>query len=108
MMKIFRISDSDPLLWQLSFLDSEISKILQNRYSGGGRRPTPEPPKDKKDDKKLHKTFAARMKLDEGEACCVCFEEMKEGTENLTYCKFGCGRNFHIDCVEVWVKNKLS
>ena len=49
------------------------------------------------------------MKLDAGETCCVCYEEMKDvGTENLTYCKFGCGRNLHVDCIEVWVKHKLS
>lgn len=49
------------------------------------------------------------MKLEPEEQCCVCFEEMKgEGQENLTYCKFGCGRNLHTDCIEVWVKHKIS
>lgn len=47
------------------------------------------------------------MKLDAEETCCVCYEIMKE-EENLTYCKFGCGRNLHTDCIEVWVKHKIS
>jgi E3 ubiquitin-protein ligase ZSWIM2 len=47
------------------------------------------------------------MKLDPEEVCCVCHEEMKEN-ENLTYCKVGCGRNIHTDCIEVWVKHKVS
>ena len=47
------------------------------------------------------------MKLEAEENCCVCYEAMKEG-ENLTYCKIGCGRNLHTDCIEVWVKHKVS
>ena len=47
------------------------------------------------------------MKLDAEETCCVCYEEMKE-TENLTFCKYGCGRNIHTECIEVWVKHKIS
>ena len=47
------------------------------------------------------------MKLEPEENCCVCYEAMKEG-ENLTYCKIGCGRNLHTDCIEVWVKHKVS
>jgi len=35
-VKIFRVGETDPLLWQLGYIDSEISKILQNRYQGGG------------------------------------------------------------------------
>ena len=49
----------------------------------------------------------ARMKLEPEESCCVCYEDMKE-EENLTFCKYGCGRNLHTDCIEVWVKHKVS
>jgi hypothetical protein len=28
MLKIFRIDEADPLLWQLAFTDTEIDKIL--------------------------------------------------------------------------------
>ena len=31
MLKIFRIDEGDPLLWQLAFTDSEIEKILEWR-----------------------------------------------------------------------------
>lgn len=29
-------------------------------------------------------------------------------SENLTHCKYGCGRNLHTNCIEVWVKHKVS
>ena len=31
LMKIFRIEEGDPLLWQLSFTDTELEKILERR-----------------------------------------------------------------------------
>lgn len=31
MLKIFKIDEADPLLWQLAFTDTEIDKILENR-----------------------------------------------------------------------------
>ena len=31
MLKIFRMDEGDPLLWQLAFTDSEIEKILERR-----------------------------------------------------------------------------
>ncbi|CDW88804.1 e3 ubiquitin-protein ligase zswim2-like [Stylonychia lemnae] len=105
------IQDGDPLLWQLSYIDSEISRILQNRMraqheiTSTRRRDVEKPIKDGKKVDKRDKV--KRMELDPEETCCVCYEEMKE-TENLTFCKFGCGRNIHIDCIEVWVKHKIS
>lgn len=47
------------------------------------------------------------MELEEGENCCVCYCEMTN-EDNLTYCKFGCGRNLHTECMERWVKHKLQ
>eukprot|EP00347_Sterkiella_histriomuscorum_P013158 403365789 len=112
--KIFKISDGDPLLWQLSYLDSEISRILQNRLSAQSTnaqrlREIEEQKLVKyKDGKKIDKREkVSRQKLDAEETCCVCYEVMKE-EENLTFCKYGCGRNIHTDCIEVWVKHKLS
>ncbi len=105
---MFRISDGDPLLWQLSYLDSEISKIIQSRFSGGTRlRPSEPREETKKDSKSDKRQTVKRMHLDPEETCCVCYEVMKP-EENLAFCKYGCGRNIHTDCIEVWVKHKIS
>ena len=36
-----------------------------------------------------------RMELQEEETCCICFENL-DNEQNTTYCKYGCGRNFHM------------
>jgi hypothetical protein len=47
------------------------------------------------------------MELESDETCCVCYSEMSD-KENLTYCKVGCGRNIHTECMERWSKHKLK
>lgn len=48
-----------------------------------------------------------QMPLEPEEACCVCYTEMTED-DNLSFCKFGCGRNIHTECMERWVKHKIQ
>lgn len=38
-----------------------------------------------------------RHELVEGEVCAICQEDMDD-SQPLTYCKKGCGNNFHIEC----------
>lgn len=42
-------------------------------------------------------TVVARKAI-QGE-CSICLEEMKEGTEELDWCKKSCGNNFHFTCL---------
>jgi E3 ubiquitin-protein ligase ZSWIM2 len=114
--KVFKIKDKDPLIWQISFLDSEIDKILQNRsrYMANFERNQYEEYKAEREAKEEEEKSrpnplgtATRMKLEKEETCCVCFEEMDE-SQNLTFCKFQCGRNIHLDCIEAWVRHKHS
>ena len=68
----------------LANLESDIGKILQKTHN----RPTVE-----------------QKTLDADEQCCVCYETMYP-SDNLAYCKFSCGRNLHVECMERWVKHK--
>lgn len=47
----------------------------------------------------------AQMELEPDETCCVCFEDL-HSHNNLSFCKFGCGRNLHTECMEKWVVHK--
>jgi hypothetical protein len=48
--KIFRIGDNDPLLWQISYNDSEVDKIIASRFR---RSPAKTTKKTKKQAKSL-------------------------------------------------------
>ena len=36
--------------------------------------------------------------LEEDESCCVCCDTLRE-EEDLTHCRYGCGRQIHTDCL---------
>jgi len=40
--KIFRIKDDDPLLWQISYNDSEVDKVIANRFKRSPAKSTKE------------------------------------------------------------------
>ena len=50
---------------------------------------------------------AERMPLEEDEQCCICYDTMHE-EQNLAHCGYGCGKNMHTECMERWVRHKLS
>ena len=45
--------------------------------------------------------------MEAGETCCVCCDEMKEG-EDLSHCRFGCGRYTHTECLSRCFKHNAS
>ena len=140
LVKIFRIDELSPLVWQLSFIDSEISKIIQNRHNYMNRMRRNESDSSFRPPRYVDNSYAAmyegafnsdlvgggggaghqqqrsagpkkktveRMDLEPETPCCICHEDMKDD-ENLTYCKFSCGQNLHVECAEHWVKHKMS
>ena len=49
----------------------------------------------------------ARIELEPDETCCVCYDTMNK-EENLTFCRQGCGKNIHTECMERWVRHKVQ
>jgi hypothetical protein len=47
----------------------------------------------------------AREVIDEESECCVCYDTILK-SQNLTWCRRECGRNFHHDCLEGWLAYK--
>lgn len=41
------------------------------------------------------------------EDCPICFDKLDNIFE-ITYCKYGCGKSFHIDCIDKWLSKNNS
>jgi hypothetical protein len=52
-----------------------------------------------------HDADVERHELVEGEVCAICQEDMDD-SQPLTFCKKGCGNNFHIECSTFTVGNE--
>jgi len=100
MMKVLRVPQTNPLVWQRSLTDREIETVLQMRFA---KRPKSSAPKQQaargNDDQ------PERREVEEGDICPICQEEMKN-TEALTYCRDGCRQSIHAKCMSIWVEHQ--
>ncbi|OQR80768.1 hypothetical protein ACHHYP_17233 [Achlya hypogyna] len=113
MLKILRVPSTNPVVWQKSLVDSEITTLLAGGYSQSENQrtkaaflrrkgPSLETPETNPEATKT----TTRHALVVGEVCAVCQEEMVESQKNLTFCKHGCGNNFHIECMKVFGESR--
>ena len=112
--KIFRIQESDSLIWQIDYTDSDVNNIIANRYHQFHTKPA------KKQKKKINKGCSLnptveRIPIDDTTVwylgyiynSCICHDYMKK-EDLLTFCIVSCGNNMHIECALKWIKHKIS
>ena len=97
MMKVLRVPQDNPLVWQRSLTDIEIETVLQMRFA---KRPKTAAPKQQASG--ADGNHPERREVEEGDICPICQEEMKN-TEALTYCRDGCRQSIHAKCMAIWV-----
>ncbi|KAL8005544.1 putative E3 ubiquitin-protein ligase Zswim2 [Plasmopara halstedii] len=104
MLKVLRVPPTTPIVWQKSLLDSEIEMLLEG---GFGQMSTSHM-------KRRNEKFTAislgdeevdRQIVVEGEVCAICQEGMND-YQLLTFCRRGCGNNFHIECMKVFGESR--
>jgi hypothetical protein len=101
--RIFKIQFNEPLIFQLSYSDGEISKILDTRKREDNV-------KKKIDAQGLVQEVLMegnRMNLFDDVTCAICQEDMYT-FQGLYYCTNSCGHNFHTHCLKVWSEHKRS
>ncbi|RYD70479.1 MAG: hypothetical protein EOP84_26640, partial [Verrucomicrobiaceae bacterium] len=55
------------------------------------------------------KTFKARLqksRKSQQDECSICTEALDDRAQDLTFCRDGCGQNFHEECIDDWKKSQ--
>jgi len=86
-------SDSD-----IMTMFNSIPEVAQNLVVNNKTR-------DKYAAAKSGKPTAAQKSIDD--LCPVCLDDLENG-EELDYCKYSCGKAIHVDCYNIWSKNRKS
>jgi len=87
-LKVLKVSNNDPVLYQRALLTSELKGIYK------GAPPDPVLLVKKND----LGTSVVQCPI-KGE-CPICYELL---TDNVVWCKSGCGSNIHTFCFEKWI-----
>eukprot|EP00761_Pharyngomonas_kirbyi_P010489 gb/GECH01010509.1/.p1 GENE.gb/GECH01010509.1/~~gb/GECH01010509.1/.p1 ORF type:complete len:628 (+),score=78.77 gb/GECH01010509.1/:1-1884(+) len=98
MIKVFRIPPQNPVVWQLSLIDREISEILNGRMVIMQNR--------NKSVEKKKQMSVTRRPIDD--LCVICQEDMNPHRSYIVWCKTSCGNNFHEECMREWAKHRTS
>lgn len=104
--RIFKLNFSNPLIFQNSFSDSEINKLIELRNKKNNE-------KDKKREQvciKKSKKQGFKLKernLIDDYSCSICQDDMYTN-DGLYCCYNSCGHHFHLKCLSVWITHKLS
>uniref|UniRef100_A0A7S2KPK2 Anaphase-promoting complex subunit 11 n=1 Tax=Leptocylindrus danicus TaxID=163516 RepID=A0A7S2KPK2_9STRA len=122
MLRVLRIEDTNPLAWQLSLTDDEVTRILDGKHRFQRRDDTKRKfhrkgkksanQKDKRDEDQddVAKVWddpgftRERKRLTEDELCPICQEEMTTDQlkiSELCFCISGCLANFHVKCMKM-------
>lgn len=101
MIKVLRVPADNPLAWQRSLLDSEVSQILAGKHLRMSARTAPPRPAGP------HGTRVLQRPLDDDDSCPICMDQMHPG-QDLSYCRSSCGNSFHLRCIQVYAQHKQS
>lgn len=100
LLKYFKLPYNNPLLFQTTFTDNEINKLLEYKHQN---TPSPSIPKCVPLPNQIQPTN--QMNLIDDTVCPICQEDLYSN-EGLYYCKDSCGHNFHISCLKIFIKHK--
>jgi len=109
LLKVFKLSSSDLRIFQKILLNSEVTDIF-SQYGGTNGLMADSLVTEKylevMSGGKVRRKKMRVQKAIEGD-CPICYERMKP-TENIVWCKYGCGNNVHKDCFDQWIETKTE
>lgn len=110
MMRYFGVPHNHEILWKRSLTDNEIDQLLEGSFfrRRPQRRPTlaQETPVKPKIVKEI-KTQVKRLPIGEDDVCPICYDSLHScPKDEVAWCSFGCGGNFHVQCVQEWIKSR--
>ena len=115
MLRYFRVPKSSGLLYKRTLSDDEVESILETRYIGVRNFPhfgydqNENAPQTKEDEIKPTKKRdkVSRLPINDDDICPICYDSLKDSPkEDVAWCAYGCGGNFHLSCVLEWIKSR--
>jgi hypothetical protein len=103
MMRVFGVPHDSDLLWHGHLTVHQLSSLLDGRVAGlrvRERVPAPCAPNRER----VH-----RLQITSDDHCPICYDRLVDGDPSrIAWCSFGCGGNFHLECVQAWIDSQAA
>eukprot|EP00035_Acanthoeca_spectabilis_P013571 m.252833 g.252833 ORF g.252833 m.252833 type:complete len:668 (+) comp15923_c0_seq2:181-2184(+) len=103
MVKVMRVSPTNPLCHQLALVEREINQLLA--ASAAASAP---PVIDHQGTAASVKTTVQPKPIEPDDVCPICQDNLEGTSEPLTHCGHGCGGRVHVGCVLEWGRHAVS
>ena len=116
MLKVMRVKESDPLVWQLALTETEVTAVVKGRWEwkeeGRRRRKRGRVEEKGREQGSAQAGQVQRKAVEADDVCVVCQEEMR-GEDGgvvlgLCWCDAGCGSALHARCMRVWAEHQSA
>ncbi|XP_059491096.1 E3 ubiquitin-protein ligase Zswim2-like [Neocloeon triangulifer] len=119
-LRLFRLSPTNPLSFQLGMVERETSTILKTAVPMTGlasralifnQLPSPSEisrilPNLEPEKSKL--PSVEPRPLTQQDACPICLEPLLQKPQPVTHCRYSCGNHVHIRCMKIWIKHNCQ
>eukprot|EP00966_Prymnesium_polylepis_P120577 2786342-Prymnesium_polylepis.1 len=119
LLRIFRLSPTDPRAWQSSLIDSELEALVDSRARMAALRRVQVQGAAAAASAAVAQTggkpgTVARRPIsddDDAEPCPICYEDLTpddDAAGKLDWCSLGCGKSLHRNCFAMWAEHQKS
>ena len=113
MLKVMRVDPKDPVLWQLSLTETEVTAVVKGRWEWREARKRGRAAKaGQREEGKEQLGAMQRRDVEAEDVCAVCQEELRTAAGavplGLTWCDRGCGSALHARCMRVWAEHQAQ
>uniref|UniRef100_A0A8D2ADE5 RING-type E3 ubiquitin transferase n=1 Tax=Sciurus vulgaris TaxID=55149 RepID=A0A8D2ADE5_SCIVU len=97
LLKKFKLPRNHESAFQLGLVEGEITDLLRGIH----RVQTPQPGTGDETAHVKEDGYIKQKEIDSEDICSICQEVLLEKKLPVTFCRFGCGNNFHIKCMKI-------
>lgn len=106
MQRVFRIEETNELLYQKQLVEREIQFILENRSRFIVAKPK-ETVKTSVVAEGSDEDLVQPRPVHEDDVCPICQDALKS-QDSLIHCNLSCGNNIHQKCMQILIKHQKS
>ncbi len=99
LLKVFRLPQDNPLVWQHALLEAEVDQLLRGHFAAQ-RKATRVEGAD-------GKTIVHRRDVGPDDECPICCDAITD-ERPLVFCRFGCGNNIHAACFKQYASHNST
>ncbi|XP_010073540.1 PREDICTED: E3 ubiquitin-protein ligase ZSWIM2, partial [Pterocles gutturalis] len=106
LLRKYRLPRDHEYACKLGLLEREIEDVLQQLHKERTPKPNTEETLFSQTLHQENDGCIEQREIDEDDVCPICQDELLKKMLPVTYCRYSCGNNVHIECMKIWADHQ--